>query len=119
MSDIDPEGVQQTNRVVFVPDEARVVRYSELRDYLEELGSVGMVAQHLGVDASTVSRHLTSAGVPSAERFARRMGNEIERLQAEHVQNEIRHEADEERHAQDTERIEKLEKELKDRDEGV
>lgn len=66
---------------MFVADGTKIVTHSELRGLLEEYGSVGMVAQRLGVVSSTVSRHLTQAGVPVQHRFGRRMANEIDRLE--------------------------------------
>lgn len=92
--------------VFLVPDDAHIVRYAELADLLEELGTVGMVARHLGISTATVSRHLAAGGIPTGKAFVGRMGSEIDRLLHEH--------------AGDQETIKELQEELRrrDRDQG-
>lgn len=57
---------------IFVPDDARVVTYSELAAAYAEHGQLRTLADHYGVVPSTVMRHLHAAGidtkrVPSSE----------------------------------------------------
>lgn len=54
---------------IFVPDDARVVTYSELAAAYAEHGQLRTLADHYGVVASTVMRHLHAAGV-STKRVA-------------------------------------------------
>lgn len=66
------------SRVTFVPDDATVVRYSELASWWRELGNLRDVADRYGVAPSTVMRHLHAAGIDTA----RVPTSEVARLRA-------------------------------------
>ena len=66
-----------------LPDEAKVVRYSELVAIYEREGSLRATALAVGSDASTVMRHLNAAGVNTGDHAVTRLKERIAELEAE------------------------------------
>lgn len=63
----------------FVPDDATVVRYSQLVEAYEAVGSLRPLADRYGVAPSTVMRHLHAAGVDTSRDYKQ---EELARLRA-------------------------------------
>ena len=66
-----------------LPDEATVVRYSELVAIYEREGSLRTTALAIGSDAATVMRHLRAAGVHTNKHGITRLKERIAELEAE------------------------------------
>jgi hypothetical protein len=68
-------------RLHILPDDVRVVRYTELKAIYEREGSLRLTARVIGSDAATVQRHLREAGVDTGSHAITRLKERVRELE--------------------------------------